>query len=158
MANKVYTDQEIATFLELASEIGITRAKRQLGYPHSWSTGQRWVEGAGISVPLDELKAQAAAHNDWYKTEEILKVVQEGFIRAFEALQTEDLDPDQQKKLAEAVQKYSNTWLLLQGKANNINENRKTDSTDIELMELYAMERARNQDIETTESLDGGVS
>ena len=149
MARIEYTNQQRAEFLELASEIGITRAKRKLGFPTSWITGKRWAEAAGIELPLDEIKAQAAAHNDWYTTEELLVVVQEGLRRAQEALEnSDDLDPDQQKKLAEAVQKYTNTWLLLQGKANSISEHRTKDSMDLALVDLLNEEKMRNAMIE----------
>lgn len=152
MAKIEYTNEERAAFLELAAEIGITRAKRELKYPASWGTAQRWVQAAGIEVPLDEIKAQAAAHYDWYKAEEALVAAEEGIRRAYETLTTaENLTADEQKKLAEAVQKHTNTWLLLQGKANSITEQRHADSTDVELMQLLSEEKMRNSLIENKE-------
>lgn len=148
MARINYTDEEKAVFLEVAVEIGITRAIRQLKYPTSWGTAQRWVAAAGIEVPLDEIKAQAAAHHDWYKTEDVLLVAQEGILRVHLELQTADLTADEHKKMSEAYQKYVNTWLLLQGKANNINETRKSDTADLALMDLIAAEQAKNTLIE----------
>lgn len=143
-----YTDEQRAEYLELAAEIGITRAMRKLGYPSSWTTGQKWVNAAGIEVPLDEIKSIAKAHHDWYTTEDMLVVAQEGISRVHGELQRTDLTPDEHKKMSEAFQKYANTWLLLQGKANSINENRIKDSTDVELMELLNMERMRNSDMD----------
>lgn len=152
MTNTKYTDEQRAAFLELAVEVGITRARRSLGYPHSWISGKRWAEAAGIELPLDSIKAQAAATNDWYKTEEALVVVQEGLRAAQEAYENSDgLTPDEQKKLAETVQKLINTWLLLQGKANNISESRKTDVIDVELLNLFEQEESRNALFETKE-------
>lgn len=148
MANKAYSDQEIADYLQLAAEVGITRAMRTLGYPNSWGTAKRWADNAGIEVPLDEIKAQAKAHHDWYQTEELLVVAQEGIMRVHLELQQTDLSPDEHKKLSEAYQKYVNTWLLLQGKATGITESRKADGTDVALMELLNEERARNARIE----------
>lgn len=144
MANIKYTDEQRAEFLETASEIGIGRAMRKLGYPASWLTGQNWMDAAGIAAPLDEIKAQSKAHHDWYRTEDMLIVAQEGIKRTHEVLQSESLTPDEHKKMSEAFQKYANTWLLLQGKANNINETRHKDSSDIALMELLNEEAARN--------------
>lgn len=155
MANITYTNEQRGIFLELASEIGITRAMRQLKYPAGWGTAQRWVKAAGIVVPLDELKAKAKAHHDWYTTEEMLLVAQEGIQRIYLELQTTDLDPDQHKKMSEAFQKFANTWLLLQGKANNINETRHKDSTDIEIMELLNEQRMKNSRIEQENELSG---
>lgn len=149
MAKVSYSNEQRAQFLETALEIGITRAKRQLGFPHSWATGKQWADAAGIELPLDDIKAQAAAAHDWYQTEELLIIAQQGLRRAQEALEnSSDLDPDSQKKLAEAVQKYTNTWLLLQGKANSISESRTKDTTDIELIELLNEEKMRNARIE----------
>lgn len=139
-----YTDEQRADFLELASEIGITRAMRELGFPKHWATGKSWADAAGISLPLDEIKAQAKAHHDWYETEDMLLVAQEGIKRTHEVLVNSDLSPDEHKKMSEAFQKYANTWLLLHGKANSINETRHKDSMDVGLMELLNEEAARN--------------
>lgn len=152
MAGIAYTDAQIADFLEVAKEIGITRAKRQLGYPTAWTTAGRWVKNAGIEVPLDEIKAQAAAHYDWYKAEELLIVAKEALLNIMDAQTKGGLTPDEQKKLAEAFQKYVNTILLLEGKATNITETRKTDSMDTGLMDLINEEKARNALIEQSKA------
>lgn len=149
MARIAYSDEDIAAFLEVAAELGITRAKRQLGYPAAWNTAKRWVDAAGISVPLDSIKAQSAAHWDWYKAEDMLIVIKEGMLRAVESLQDQsNLSADDQKKLAEAVQKYVNTALLLEGKATSISESRRSDTMDVGLAALLAEEEARNRAIE----------
>lgn len=148
MARIEYSNQEIADYLELAKEIGITRAKRQLGYPAAWATAARWVKNAGIEVPLDEIKSQAAAHWEWYKAEELLVVAKEALLRIVQSLQSEDLSADEQKKLAEAYQKYVNTILLLEGKATSITENRKSTDMDLAIADLIASEQARNALIE----------
>lgn len=153
MARIEYSDEDIAVFLETAVEIGITRAMRQLKYPASWSTAARWVHNAGIEVPLDSIKAQAAAHWDWYKAEELLVVAKEALLRIVEALQADELSPDDQKKLSEAYQKYVNTILLLEGKATSISETRKTDTMDSGLIELLNEEKARNALIEQSEDI-----
>jgi hypothetical protein len=153
MAHMEYSNEEISTFLESASEIGITRAKRELGYPKSWATAKRWVDMAGIEVPLDEIKAQAAAHYDWYKAEELLIVAKEAMLRITQSLQNDDLSADEQKKLAEAFQKYVNTVLLLEGKATSITESRKSDSVDMAIAELINEEKAKNARIEQGEDV-----
>lgn len=148
MTFEKYTDKQRGTFLELAAEIGISRAKRELGYPKHWATGNSWAQAAGITIPLDEIKARAAAHADWYATEELMTVCQQGLSRAQESLDNDDLSPDDQKKLSEAVQKYTNTMLLLQNKATNITESRTKDGMDIGLLELYNEEMVRNATLE----------
>lgn len=151
MAKINYSDEERTDFLELAKEIGITRAKRELGYPKHWATGKSWADAAGIELPLDTIKAQAAAHWDWYKAEELLIVAKEALINIMESQQQGNLTPDEQKKLAEAFQKYVNTILLLEGKATSITESRKTDNVDLAIADLINAEKARNALIEDEE-------
>lgn len=148
MAKHTYSDKQRADFLELASEVGITRAMRDLKYPKSWHVADRWVKAAGIETPKDPIKAQAQATRDWYETEDWLLAAQKGLTRVVEALDNENLTPDEHKKLSEAFQKYSNTWLLLQGKANNISETRHKDSMDMDIMALIEEENARNRAME----------
>ena len=140
-----YTDKQVNDFLELAQEVGITKAKRELGYPNSWSTASYWAKKRGVTVAVDELKAQAAEAREWYKEEEVKTVIQEGFNRVHEELTTNpDLTPDDQKKLSDAANKYYQMWVNIQGKAGNITETRQTDTVDEHLAELLNMERAKN--------------
>lgn len=140
-----YTDQEINDFLALAQEVGITKAKRELGYPKSWGTAQRWAELRGVVIPVDEVMAKAAGTREWYKAEEVMTVAQEGFNRVWEELTSnKDLSADDQKKLAEALQKHYNVWAAAQGKATNITETRSTDTMDEHLQELLNMEKSKN--------------
>lgn len=145
---KRYTDEQRTEFLETASEIGITRAMRKLGYPASWTAGKRWMDSAGIDIPLDEIKAKAAAHREWYTTEDLLLVAQAGIQRVYLELQQTDLDADQHKKMSEAFQKYVNSWRLLQEKATSITETQHKDSFDLELADVLGAEQARNALIE----------
>lgn len=140
-----YTDKEINDFLELAQEVGITKAKRELNYPSSWGTAQRWAKLRGIEVAVDDLKAKAAETREFYKDEEIKVLAQEGFNRvADELMNNQHLSPDDQKKLAEAGVKWYNVWANVQGKATNINENRQADPMDTHLMELLNAEKAKH--------------
>lgn len=148
MGNIAYTDVQRSDFLEVASDIGISRAMRKLGYPAGWGTAKSWMDAAGISVPLDEIKAKAKEHHQWYETEDMLLIAQEGLQRVYLELQQTELNPDEHKKLSEAYQKYANTWLLLQGRANSINENRSKDSMDLGIIDMLNEEKARNALIE----------
>jgi len=140
-----YSDKQINEFLALAQEVGITKAKRELGYPKSWSTAQYWAEKRGVEVAVDEVKQKAAVTREWYQTEEVITIAQEGFNRVYEELvNNNDLTPDDQKKLAEALTKHYNVWANAQGKATNISETRSNDSVDTHIQELLNMERAKN--------------
>lgn len=150
---KTYTDTEINEFLELAQEVGITKAKRELGYPNSWATAQRWAKVRNVEIPVDEIMAKAAGTREWYKAEEVMTVAQEGFNRVYDELvNNSSLMPDDQKKLAEALQKHYNVWASAQGKAQVITESRTTDTMDAHLQELLNMEKAKNMHKEEIES------
>lgn len=140
-----YSDEEINNFLELAQEVGITKAKRELGYPASWSTAQYWAEKRNVKIAVDEVMAKAAQTREWYKTEEVITIAQEGFNRVYDELVNNDsLTSDDQKKLADALTKHYQVWANAQGKATNISETRSTDSMDEHLQELLNTERAKN--------------
>ena len=146
MPKNTYTDEMINDFLELAQEVGITRAKRELKYPNSWSTAQRWAKLRNVEVNVDEVMQRAAVSREWYKTEEVITIAQEGFNRVYEELvNNSDLTPDDQKKLAEALTKHYNVWANAQGKATNISETRQADPIEGHLMDLLNSERAKNQ-------------
>lgn len=145
MTMKTYTDEDINTFLELAQEIGITKAKRELGYPKSWGTAQRWAVLRKVEIPVDEVMAKASATNQWFRQEEVMTISQDGMQRVWEDLTTNtNLSPDDQKKLAEALQKHYNVWASAQGKAQTITETRSNDGFDARIEEMLAAEKAKN--------------
>lgn len=142
---KKYEDNEVNNFLELAQEVGITKAMRELGYPSSWSTAQYWAKKRGITVAVDDLKAQAAATREWYKEEEVKTLIQEGFNRVHaELMSNKDLSADDQKKLSEAASKYYNMWANIMGKTLNAPQSMETGPFSDHLDELLAMQRAKN--------------
>lgn len=129
----------------MAQEVGITRAKRELGYPNSWGTAQRWAQLRGIEIATDDLKAQAANAREWYKEEEVKMLVQEGFNRVYEELTSNpNLTADDQKKLSDAANKYYQMWVNIQGKASTITETRTTDALDEHLQQLLFGEQEKN--------------
>lgn len=149
MGKLTYTDKQINEFVGLAQDVGITRAKRELGYPKSWDTAKRWADMRGVEVAVDDLKAQAAAAREWYKEEEVKTLVQEGFNRVYEELTTNDsLTADDQKKLSDAANKYYQMWTNIQGKASSITETRATDNFDEQLSALLFSEKKKNEDKE----------
>lgn len=140
-----YSDQQINDFLALAQEVGITKAKRELGYPKSWGTAQYWAKNRDVKVAVDDVMANAKALDEWYKDEEVLVTAQEGISRVYQDLTTKtDLTPDDQKKLSEAFVKHYTVWANIQGKATSISETRSTDAFDGQIEELLRIERAKN--------------
>jgi hypothetical protein len=140
-----YTDQQINDFLELAQEVGITRAKRELGFPKSWATAQMWAKNRNVTVAVDEIMAKTREAGIRYEAEDVVTVAQEGMQRVYQELMNNpDLAADDQKKLAEALQKHYNVWAAAQGKATNITESRQTDTMDEHILELLNVEKAKN--------------
>lgn len=149
-----YTDEQKEVFLVLAQEVGIGRALRELGYPKSYQTALDWAKNRGVSVNVDPVMSHVKAFDDLYKTEHMLAVVKEGVSRVYESLtEQSDLEPDAQKKLSEAFQKYTNSWLVLQGKASDIKETHTRDGIDVDLKRMLDEEIGRNTD--RVESVEG---
>lgn len=144
-----YSDQEIADFLEVAVDIGIGRAIRELGYPKSWMTAKRWADMRNIDVEVNAMKAKAKSYDLWYTDRDVLLGAEAGMARVMESLEEEDLSADDKKKLAESYQKFANIWLTVQGKANNITQTQRKDGMDLEIVNLLNNEIARNESIES---------
>jgi len=150
-----YTEDQIEAFLTLAQEVGIGRALRDLGYPKSYSTALYWAEKRGVSVNVDPVMKHVKQFDDLYKTEHMLAVIKEGVQRVYEELtENAGLTPDEQKKLSEAFQKYTNSYLVLQGKANDIKETHTRDALDVELARMIAEVKDDNANRDSTESLE----
>lgn len=145
MSNKSYSDEEIETFITTASDVGIARAQRELGYPNSWATANRWIKSRGIEITVDSLKSKSAEFNQWYDTEETLIIAQAGMDRVYETLMEQNLLPDDQKKMAEAFQKYANTWMLLKGRSTNITETRSVGELNLEVQQIIEEEEAKKR-------------
>lgn len=138
-----YTEKQQSEFVELAQTLGIGPAIRELGYP-SYPTAIKWCQQRGVQPAVDTLMQSIKAYHTFYQDRDALLVCEQALARVQEKLSSENLDADELKKVSEALQKTVNTWLLLQGKANNITEKVTKDSTDVELLELLNMEKAKN--------------
>mgnify|MGYP007127204205 CR=1 FL=1 len=127
---KVYDDQQRATFVELAQNIGIGRAIRELGFP-SYPTAQSWVRAAGVKPNTDTAYAQIKDWHTFYQVEDLLIVIDEGISVAQDMLLKAET-PDDVKKLSESIQKLANTRQMLEGKATSITEKREVSAEDTE--------------------------
>lgn len=145
---KRYDDDEQAAFLEVAVDIGIGPAMRQLGYPGSWITAKRWADNRGVVVEINQMKQQAKSYDLWYNDRDVLLGAEAGMERVMEQLTNSELTPDELKRLSEAYQKYTNVWLTVQGKAANISESHTKTSEDIELIDMLNIERARQSSVD----------
>jgi hypothetical protein len=140
MNQKTYDDEQRALFVELAQQIGIGRAIRELGYP-TYPTAQAWVRAAGVEPNVDTAYAQIKQWHTFYQVEDMLIVIDEGISVAQDMLMKVET-ADDMKKLSEAIQKLANTRLLLEGKSTSISEKREVSSSDLEIQALIEQQRA----------------
>lgn len=136
-----YSEQQITEWLELAREVGITKATRELGYPNSWITGKRWADNHHIDIDVDEIRSKAANMREWYKSEEKLIIAQEELNRIHEALLQPGLVADDLKKLADAYKRTIEAMQLIDGKATTITETQTTDAFDSAYLNLIREEQ-----------------
>ena len=145
---KQYDDKQRADFVELAQNIGIGRAIRELGYP-SYPTAQSWVRAAGVKPNVDNAYAQIKDWHTFYQVEDMLLVVDEG-ISLCQDMIIKATQPDDLKKLAESLQKLVNTRQVLEGKATSITEKREVSKEDSEfekaLRDFNAQHSLREKD------------
>lgn len=121
MQKREYTEEERTEWLELAKEVGIARAIRELGYPTP-RTGKKWTEQYGVDVPLNALSIYANDMKKFYGYEEKVYGAQLIIDRIVELVSTEELDADQLKKAGEAYKRAVETINLLEGKATSITQ------------------------------------
>ena len=130
-----YTHEERKTFAELAGDVGLAKAKRELGYPESWSTGKKWCEEFGIEIELDELKSKAAQYNSFYEETELRIAQQELLSRGRDLLQDPALTPAELDKVAAAMKKATDSIQMLRGKATS--HRAPEDTTDADALKMY---------------------
>jgi len=147
MAVKRYSNEEQEAFIEVAKTEGISRAIRELGYPNSWATGNRWFEARGIEAPIiSEVKAMANAMKEAFNEKSKIAIGEQGLERVMEMLNSDNLTADDIKKISESYMKFVNTMNLIEGKSTDIVENRSHFTEDLELNELIANQEKINQD------------
>ena len=146
-----YTETQITEFLEHAQDVGIGRARRDLGYPDSPSTAGRWAKLRGVEVNIDAVKQKAAEFNHFYRDTEKLIVCQEGLERISEQLVENLLTPDDIKKLADAVKRFIETMALIEGKPTNIVGSVAEDTTFTELLEQFMIVQRKRLSLEKTQ-------
>ena len=136
-----YTEDEQRQAAELAGDIGIAAAKRELGYPGSWATLKKWCAEQGVEVELDELKSKAAEFNSFYNDTEMIISYQELIMRSRELMDNPELTPVELDKLANVVKKANDGIRLIQGKATSVRPAAE-DMTDLEALKLYEQYQA----------------
>lgn len=139
-----YSEEEQSKFVELAQEIGLTPAMRELGYPKSWATASKWAEQRGVEITVDTLKQHAKEFDIYYNAKDKLLVCQEGLRRIYEDLINETfISADDKKKLADATKRFVETMQLVEGKATEIKQdNSANDNVFSELLKEFEADSA----------------
>lgn len=133
-----YDNEQQEAFIEVAKTEGISRAMRELGYPNSWATANRWFEARSLHAPVvNEVKAMANQYKEAYAEKEMLTIGSLALERVTELMNSDALSADDMKKLSESYQKIVNTMQLVSGKSTDIVENRVTND-DVELSAMIA--------------------
>lgn len=141
---KRYSDEEQEAFIEVAKTEGISRAIRELGYPGSWATGNRWFETRGITAPVvSEVHAMANRVKEAFAEKEMLTIGEQGLERVLEMMNSDSLSADDIKKLSEAYQKIVGTMHLISGKSTEVVDNRYSE-TSPELSNLLSEQEEKN--------------
>lgn len=139
MNQRKYTQQEKLEYLELAAQIGHSRARRELGYPNSWATANTWAKEFNVTIALSELKQKSSAFNQWYREEELLIAMQDIIDRGMEYINSEqNLSADEYKKVTEGVKRAVETMNLIQGKATSRNGTEQPSETDVAIKNLMS--------------------
>lgn len=145
MPYKQHTEAEQIEFVDLASEIGISPAMRQLGYPRSYNTAKKWFAELNKEVPkLDALMQQAADMKKFYGDAEKKVALQNMMDRIVEELHSSKLDSESINKLANALEKTIRAFQLVEGKATNINESHSKDGSDLAIRDMLNEALAKN--------------
>lgn len=140
-----YTDEQVDEFIEIATEIGVGPAMRELGYPGSWHTAHRWLDERGIEVTVDTLKRKARRLGVFYGTKEKVVAAQSVIDRIMELLEQEHLNAEDINKIANALERAIKTMELVEGRATERKEQSNLDSTDLEIRRLLTEMQESNE-------------
>ena len=148
MPYPTYTDEQVTEFIEIAGEMGIGPAMRQLGYPKSYHTAKKFFVQRNVDTPTANSLAVMAKQLDiFYTDKEKVLAAQAVIDRSVEALYEDNLVSDDISKLSNAIHKAIQTINLIEGKSTNINENRSKDGSDLAIVDMLNEARMRNESI-----------
>lgn len=125
-----YSKEEADTFVDLALDIGMGAAQKELGYPKHYMTCRKWLDQRGVVVDIDTVKAKAKDWNVWYNDSDLTMTAQEIINKASEMISDDDISPVELEKIANSVKKAVELIRTIQGK------DVKTDSTDRNIEQL----------------------
>ena len=148
MGYPTYTEEMVTEFIELANEMGIGPAMRNLGYPKSYHTAKKFYVQRNIDMPTANTLAVMSKQLDiFYTDKEKVLAAQAVLDRSIEKLYEDDLLAEDINKLSNAIHKAIQTINLIEGKSTNINENRSKDGQDLAIIDILNEAKIRNESI-----------
>jgi hypothetical protein len=155
MPYPTYTDEQITEFIEIAQEMGIGPAMRNLGYPKSYHTAKKFFIQRNVETPTANSLAVIAKQLDiFYTDKEKVLAAQAVIDRTVEKLYEDDLMSEDINKLSNALHKAIQTINLIEGKSTNINENRSKDGSDLAIIDILNEAKVRSNLIKDSLSVD----
>jgi hypothetical protein len=155
MGYPVFTEEMVTEFIELAQEMGIGPAMRNLGYPKSYHTAKKFFVQRNIEMPTANTLAVISKQLDIFYTDRDKIVAAQAVIdRTVEKLYEEDLLAEDINKLSTALHKAIQTINLIEGKSTNINENRSKDGSDLAIIDMLNEAKMRNKSIKDSLKVD----
>ena len=151
MGYPTYTEEMVTEFIDLANEMGIGPAMRNLGYPKSYHTAKKFYVQRNIDMPTANSLAVMAKQLDiFYSDKEKVLAAQAVLDRSIEKLYDEDLLAEDINKLSNAIHKAIQTINLIEGKSTNINENRSKDGSDLAIIDMLNEAKVRSENIKNS--------
>ena len=151
MGYPIYTEEMVTEFIDMANEMGIGPAMRNLGYPKSYHTAKKFYVQRNIDMPTANTLAVISKQLDiFYTDREKIVAAQAVIDRTVEKLYEDDLLAEDINKLSNALHKAIQTINLIEGKSTNINENRSKDGSDLAIVDMLNEAKMRNESIKNT--------
>ena len=148
MGYPVFNEEMVTEFIELAQEMGIGPAMRNLGYPKSYHTAKKFFVQRNIEMPTANTLAVISKQLDIFYTDRDKIVAAQAVIdRTVEKLYEDDLLAEDINKLSNALHKAIQTINLIEGKSTNINENRSKDGSDLAIVDMLNEAKMRSESI-----------
>lgn len=151
MGYPTYTEEMVTEFIDIANEMGIGPAMRNLGYPKSYHTAKKFYVQRNIDMPTaNTLAVMSKDLAIFYTDREKVLAAQAVLDRSIEKLYEDDLLSEDINKLSNAIHKAIQTINLIEGKSTNINENRSKDGSDLAIVDMLNEAKMRNESIKNT--------
>ena len=148
MGYPTYTEEMVTEFIDMANEMGIGPAMRNLGYPKSYHTAKKFYVQRNIDMPTANTLAVMSKQLDiFYNDKEKVLAAQAVLDRSIEKLYEDDLLAEDINRLSNAIHKAIQTINLIEGKSTNINENRSKDGSDLAIVDMLNEAKMRNESI-----------